>query len=99
MAHTGTAVYAYCIMANIVAYVTTMTNLTILLDGEDVGSYVHVPTASSDFQYDVPVYVNTSLSNTQHVLSLQAKGDTNSTIILFDYVIYTYVSASLLTIF
>ncbi|KAF7983801.1 hypothetical protein HWV62_19035 [Athelia sp. TMB] len=86
-----TAVYAYCVLANYVPYATTFTNLTISMDSEVVGQYMHIPTSSTAFQYDVPVYVNTTLSNAQHTLTLETQG-TNASLILFDYAIYTYDS-------
>ncbi|KZP17993.1 hypothetical protein FIBSPDRAFT_792544 [Athelia psychrophila] len=87
----GTAVYAYCVLANTVQSTTTLTNLTFFMDGELVGTYQHIPTTSADYQYNVPVYVNTSLFNQQHVLTMEATG-TNSSLILFDYVDYTFDS-------
>ncbi|KZT24560.1 hypothetical protein NEOLEDRAFT_1094376 [Neolentinus lepideus HHB14362 ss-1] len=89
----GTAIYAYCILANYVQYTTTLTNLTFRLDGNGVGeNYVHVPTTSTSFQYNVPVYVNDSIPNGQHTLEIEATGDTNSSLVLFDYATYTYDS-------
>ncbi|KZP14249.1 hypothetical protein FIBSPDRAFT_796861 [Athelia psychrophila] len=87
----GTAVYAYCVLGNTVPKTVTLTNLTFLMDGELVGTYQHTPTTSADYQYNVPVYVATSLSNEQHVLTIEAAGTTNS-LILFDYVEYTFDS-------
>ncbi|RPD82863.1 hypothetical protein L226DRAFT_607915 [Lentinus tigrinus ALCF2SS1-7] len=87
---TGTAVYVYNVIANTVPYTTTYTSLTFSLDGEQVGSYVHVPTSDSAFQYDVPVYTNANLANKQHTLVIEAAGDTNSSLILFDYIVYTF---------
>lgn len=58
------------------------------MDGKLVGTYQHIPTTSVDYQYNVPVYVNTSLSNQQHVLTMEATG-TNASLILFDYADYT----------
>lgn len=89
----GTAIYAYCILANTVQYTTTLTNLTFRLDGQGVGkNFVHVPTTSTDFQYNVPVYANESIANGQHLLEIEATGDTNSSLVLFDYATYTFDS-------
>ncbi|KAI0800515.1 hypothetical protein C8Q74DRAFT_420803 [Fomes fomentarius] len=86
----GTAVYVYCVIANAVPNTTTLTNLTFTLDGQQVGTYVHVPTDSTAFQYDVPVYTNPSLSNGDHTLVIEATGDTASSLVLFDYIVYTF---------
>ncbi|TFK55643.1 hypothetical protein OE88DRAFT_643167 [Heliocybe sulcata] len=89
----GTAIYAYCILANYIQYTTTLTNLTFRLDGMSVGkNYVHVPTTSTSFQYNVPVYANDSIPNGEHTLEIEATGDTNSSLVLFDYATYTYNS-------
>ncbi len=90
---TGTAVYVYHVIANTVPYTTTLTNLTFTLDGQQVGTYVHIPTDSTAFQYDVPVYTNPNLSNGDHTLVMEATGDTASSLILFDYIVYTFEEA------
>ncbi|KZP17991.1 hypothetical protein FIBSPDRAFT_746234 [Athelia psychrophila] len=94
IAFNGTAVYAYCVLANTVGTETHETDLIFLMDGALVGNYTHLPTTSLDFIYNVPVYVNTSLSNQQHILTIEATG-ANHTLILFDYVEYTCALVSL----
>ncbi|KAI0326739.1 hypothetical protein GY45DRAFT_1258403, partial [Cubamyces sp. BRFM 1775] len=86
---TGTAVYVYNVLANTVQYTTTLTNITFTLDGASAGQYVHIPTDSTDFQYDVPVFVKENLANTDHTIIIEATGDTNSSLVLFDYIVYT----------
>ncbi|KZP34754.1 hypothetical protein FIBSPDRAFT_942840 [Athelia psychrophila] len=61
------------------------------MDGQLVGTYEHIPTTSTDYQYNVPVYMNTSLSYQEHTLTIEAAG-TNTSMILFDYVAYTVES-------
>lgn len=80
--------YAYCILANTVPTAPTLTNLTFTLDGDAAGSFVHIPTNGTDFQYNIPVYVNSSLPNAQHAITIEATG-TNSSLVLFDYLVYT----------
>ncbi|KAI9066502.1 hypothetical protein FKP32DRAFT_372867 [Trametes sanguinea] len=87
---TGTAVYVYNVLANTVLYTTTFTSITFTLDGQNVGQFVHVPTASTDFQYDVPVFASDSLPNGDHTLVIEANGATNSSLVLFDYIVYTF---------
>ena len=91
---TGTAVYVYNVLANYVEYTTTLTNITFTLDGNPAGSFVHIPTDSTSFQYDVPVFVKTGLANTSHTIVITAGGDTNSSLVLFDYIVYTFEDAA-----
>lgn len=63
--------------------------MTFFIDGNQVGTYVHIPTTDDDYLYDVPVYTTTGLSNSPHVLTIDATGDVNSSLILFDYAVYT----------
>ncbi|RDX46758.1 hypothetical protein OH76DRAFT_816353 [Lentinus brumalis] len=86
----GTAVYVYNVLANTVPWTTTYTSLTFSLDGEQVGTYVHVPTSDTAFEYDVPVYTNGDLANKQHTLIIEATGSTNNSLVLFDYIVYTF---------
>ncbi|KAI0354713.1 hypothetical protein OH77DRAFT_1404809, partial [Trametes cingulata] len=86
---TGTAVYVYNVLANTVPFTTTYTNIVFTLDGTSAGSFVHVPTDSTDFQYDVPVFARDGLPNTDHTIVIEATGDTNSSLVLFDYIVYT----------
>lgn len=71
---------------------TAPTNLTFMLDGNLVGAYVleaHPPFFG--FQYNVPVYVNSSLRYGNHSLKMISKSRQNETsVVLFDYVQYTY---------
>lgn len=88
----GTAVYTYFICANTLDDATTLTNLTFALDGGQVGTFVHVPEATSDYEYNVLGYAGTNLSNGRHQLLIQTTGDVNNSLVLFDYLIYSYGS-------
>ena len=96
MKFAGVAVYVYGITPNSMSAgrtdVTTFMNLSFVLDDEHVGNYVHQPNESSVVEYNVPVYVNTSLSNGGHSLLIQFGGSSPS-LFLFDYVVYTAVEA------
>ncbi|KAI0754142.1 hypothetical protein C8Q80DRAFT_348017 [Daedaleopsis nitida] len=85
----GTAVYVYNIMANTIPYVDTLANLTFNLDGNVVATYVHQPTSSTDYDYNVNVFRVENLEDTDHVLEMQSVGDTKPSLILFDYAIYS----------
>ena len=93
------AVYAYFILANLVDSTTTLTNLSFTLDNEFVGTFEHIPTNSTDIQYNFPVYVNETLENKQHTLVISTGGLSRaqvsalkSSFLLFDYVKHTYVT-------
>ncbi|PIL31270.1 hypothetical protein GSI_05968 [Ganoderma sinense ZZ0214-1] len=91
MRFNGTAVYVYNVLANTVAYADTGTNITFALDGSPVGHYRHIPRNTTLFDYNVPVYSNGTLQNTEHQLVIQAAGAMQSpSLILFDYVVYTF---------
>ncbi|KAI1796043.1 hypothetical protein LXA43DRAFT_650080 [Ganoderma leucocontextum] len=83
----GSAVYVYHIVANSIPYVDTVTQLSFVLDGEFVGQYNHTPDSSGIIMYNVPVFVDTALSNTAHILVIRGGG--RESLILFDYVVYT----------
>ena len=90
------AVYAYFILANRVDATTTLTNLSFTLDNEFVGTFEHIPTNSTDIQYNSPVYVNETLENKTHTLIISARGPNvaqnntfKNSLLLFDYMIYT----------
>jgi hypothetical protein len=91
----GTAVYVYCILDNRqLDGITTLTNLSVTLDGTVVGSFVHAPTDKDDlsgYLYNVPVYSNAVLRNKKHTLSVSTLAQQSSSLILFDYVVYTCV--------
>lgn len=63
--------------------------MTFLMDGKQVGTYVHIPTTADNYLYNVPVFSQTGLTNSLHVLTLEATEGTIPSLILFDYAIYT----------
>ncbi len=77
----------FCIVSNNNTY-TTLANTTFLMDGNQVGTYLHIPTGEGNFLYNVPVYAETGLANSPHVLTMEATG-ANASLILFDYAVYT----------
>ncbi|EJC99736.1 uncharacterized protein FOMMEDRAFT_148590 [Fomitiporia mediterranea MF3/22] len=89
----GSAIYIFFILANTIQFVDTVTNMNFIIDESLVGSFVHEPSTSTDFQYNVPVYVNESLSNGQHHIRMEAAGN-HSALILFDYLVYTSNTAN-----
>ena len=84
MSSLGTAVYAYAVLSYV------LTNLTFNIDGSDVGNFVYVPPASfGGYQYDHPILSKDGLNNGPHQLVMSTTGNTNQTIFLFDYLVYT----------
>ena len=78
-------------LANTVAFADTGTNITFALDGSLVGHYQHIPSNTTLFDYNIPVYTNGTLGNGEHQLVIQAAGPMQSpSLILFDYVVYTF---------
>ncbi|KAI0717137.1 hypothetical protein C8Q76DRAFT_568054, partial [Earliella scabrosa] len=82
---TGTAVSVYCILANYIQWVDTMTNLSFVLDGAAVGTYLHTPTTSTEYRYNVRVYNKQALENKEHTLEIHVVGDTKPSLLLLDY--------------
>ncbi|KAH9911274.1 uncharacterized protein BXZ73DRAFT_57232, partial [Epithele typhae] len=86
---TGTAVYVYNVIAINEPGISLSTNLQFLIDGQSVGTYVRQQsnTATPSFQYNVPVFGKTGLSNSQHTIQLVSAEVQGVTI--FDYFEYT----------
>jgi hypothetical protein len=65
---TGTSVTVYGILIDIIAtgFVTNV-DLTLNLDGV-ISSYTYTPVSRNSYQYQVPVFTKTGLSNTQHTI-------------------------------
>ncbi|KIJ46608.1 hypothetical protein M422DRAFT_249762 [Sphaerobolus stellatus SS14] len=80
----GTAIYAFCAIQR-------FTNMTFFIDDEPVNQFSQ---QSDIFLYNIPVFVNTSLSPGKHVFTLvngatDGSGNKPSTV-LFDYLIYLH---------
>ncbi|THH03760.1 hypothetical protein EW145_g6032 [Phellinidium pouzarii] len=97
---TGTAVYTFFIIPDTVTKpgLTILANMTITLDGEQAAIFVHVPDNTTGFLYNSPGYVNENLANTSHQLSISANAQVSSSLILFDYLIYTTTDTNLPTL-
>ncbi|KAH0826889.1 hypothetical protein J3R83DRAFT_4435, partial [Lanmaoa asiatica] len=86
---TGNALYIFFILANTVPNASTLTDINFYMDAVAVGTFVHTPSTSTDFQYNAPVYVNESLAFGQHSITIQPVNSGNAVIMLFDYLVYT----------
>ena len=85
------SLYVFCIEADLAPNenITVDVHLVFALDGQAAGDYGYTPNnLTSDFAYQVPVYVNTALTppdgGAQHNLTIQSYAN-----MLFDYAIYT----------
>ena len=67
------------------------TNLSFVLDGDI--SYATFPNNTHEdtfqFRYNVPVYVNLSISNIHHTFVMRAMQGWSGSTVLFDYATYT----------
>ncbi|KAI0754144.1 hypothetical protein C8Q80DRAFT_1094165, partial [Daedaleopsis nitida] len=82
---TGTAIYVFNALANNVPNARTDQNMKFVLDGQQVGSFAHPATSSTDKEYRVLVFSQTGLKNSAHTFVIQPQPDSN---ILFDYAMY-----------
>ncbi|KAF8416012.1 hypothetical protein L210DRAFT_2577803 [Boletus edulis BED1] len=63
---TRSALYIFFILENTVRGASTLTDANFYLDEIPVGTFVHVPSTSTDYQYNVPICVNKSLVFGEH---------------------------------
>ncbi|KAF8552919.1 hypothetical protein OG21DRAFT_1498083 [Imleria badia] len=85
----GSALYIFFILANTVPQAETLTDMIFYLDEIAVGTFVHAPSSSTDYQYNVPVYVNESLVSGEHTMMIEPVNSGNPVLMLFDYLVYT----------
>ncbi len=89
--HAGVAVYVYCIIPRSTSAPDGNVDMRFILDGQEVGSYSRPPNGTDTYEYNVPVYVNKSLSAGNHVIELHnGKVGGNQSTVLLDYITYTY---------
>ena len=56
-----------------------------------MGTYTHTPGATTELEYNVPVYVNETMAPGEHSMLIQPVNTGVSVLTLFDYFIYTCV--------
>ena len=85
-------IYIFCIIAHTSSSPDGNTDLQFFIDSQLVGKYRLQPTGSTIYDYNVPVYVNESLSNGPHNLTIQ-NGRIGGlfSLILLDKIMYRYV--------
>ncbi|KAJ7742725.1 hypothetical protein DFH07DRAFT_39563 [Mycena maculata] len=84
---TGTAIYLFCVVPNTISFATTVYDLSFTLDDGSIGTYTHVPDASDEILYSVPVLSSENLSNQAHTLVAETAGNS---LFVFDFAIYTF---------
>ncbi|KAG9004658.1 hypothetical protein FRB94_002198 [Tulasnella sp. JGI-2019a] len=89
---TGTGLTVYCILWHLQSGITpyqngSITSLSFTIDGQPAGNYTSGPYtsyASTTYDYNVPVYNSTSISNGQHTFSMALQPNT---VAFFDYAV------------
>ena len=89
MSFVGTDVYVFNTIVNQVPWTTTLTNLTLSVDGTHVDSYLHSPDLTSNKEYQVMILKHNNMQNVAHNIEIRATGS-EASLILFDYVMYTF---------
>ncbi|KAJ7913973.1 hypothetical protein B0H13DRAFT_1612026 [Mycena leptocephala] len=92
MTFTGTAIYVFGIVPNIiprnVGAASRTVNLAFTLDGAVAEpGYLHLPDNSSGFEYNVPMFVAEGLRNVSHTLVVRTAS--SPSVFQFDYALYT----------
>lgn len=91
----GTALYVYCILVYAGSSIAFPSDMAFTLDGHDVGIYLQPPSGTATYEYNVPVYVNTSIPNGLHTFTLKnGRDDGQGSVALVDYFIYTQDTGS-----
>ncbi|KAH8827301.1 hypothetical protein DL96DRAFT_1710436 [Flagelloscypha sp. PMI_526] len=86
----GSAVYLYFILANTVPFATTETLCNFTIDGDVVGNFHHVPSSSTDLQYDQAVFSKKGLGlKKNHTVQAVIANQAQSYWIGFDYAVVT----------
>ena len=63
---------------------------TFTVDGHNVSTFKHTPSGDGSFVYNALLYANTSLAHGQHTIKMQnGQSKDLSSLILFDYLVYT----------
>lgn len=88
----GTAVYLFCLVPNNNHALSFQSNFDVQLNGDTVYTYSHTSDGTTSLD-DALIYSNASLSarNIIHNLTLVGTSNANNSVILFDYIIYTWV--------
>ncbi|KAK0470379.1 uncharacterized protein EV420DRAFT_111051 [Desarmillaria tabescens] len=91
----GTAIYVICILAKTTSLPNGNSDMSFYIDDDLVGQFVKLAPGEPGFDYDVPVYSNTSVPAGQHRFTLQ-NGHVGgmTSLVLLDALVYTYAHHS-----
>ncbi|KAJ3557687.1 hypothetical protein NM688_g1338 [Phlebia brevispora] len=86
----GSAIYVYCVIAPSSSALDGNADMLFSIDGQTVGSFIANTTGQNGYEYNVPVYTNTSIPPGLHTFTLQ-NGRTNgeASLVLLDYMVYS----------
>ena len=89
----GYALWVYCITPGLLFHSDSRVDMSFFLDDVHVGDFINEPTAYNSYDYNVVVYSNESIPNGLHTFTVYNghMTDAGCTLVLFDYLIYTYV--------
>lgn len=94
----GIAIYAFFVMPDDVSSfdhgITLLSNMSVYLDDVYAGEIVHVPQDGAQLLYNFPGYSVSGLSNDIHLLSMSVNNQVASSVVEFDYFIFTSISSS-----
>ncbi|KAJ7590693.1 hypothetical protein C8J56DRAFT_782683 [Mycena floridula] len=86
----GTAVYVYVALANTLSSPTGNSDMSFLVDGVLLGTFVRPAPGEPGYLYNVPVFSVAGLSSGVHTLTIEnGHVDGLKSLILLDYVVYT----------
>lgn len=91
MFSSGTAIYAFFITANQAKGATTFTNLSFTLDGNHESPFEHYPSPTTAYEFNVTGFAKTGLENGNHVFIILNEIGSDSSLALFDFLVYTSV--------
>lgn len=85
--------YVYCIIPDSRASTDGFANMRFVLDGALAGSYsLKPPAGTGAYDYSTLVFTNQSLTPELHVLEISnGVPQSGGSILLLDYILYTYV--------
>lgn len=74
---------------SIASGITTVTNLSITVDGLSATPFVFTPSGADDYVYNALVYSSLNMQLQDHIVLLSSRGDQSPSLLLFDYAVYT----------
>ncbi|KAG9224101.1 hypothetical protein CCMSSC00406_0006769 [Pleurotus cornucopiae] len=93
-----TAVYVFCVIANQLPRAPkkpfdTFAAYKFLIDDVVVGEFRHEAEDTTEYFYNTPVYVNTSLPNKDHRFTMRLDSVDRPALMLFDHLVYSTMSS------